>query len=80
MVCCRYIIVNTLHQGDYKIIIIITTTTVCRIEYMAYIFLHKYMSVHISIWVMAYSDTSAVYTEQVSVRGLCSSLVFHAKK
>jgi len=47
---------------------------------MAYIFLHKYMSVHISIWVMAYPDTSAVYTEQVSVRGLCSSLVSHAKK
>jgi hypothetical protein len=67
------------------IIITITTTTttkitVCRIQYRAYIFLHKYVSVHISIWVMAYPDTSAVYTEQVSVRGLCSSLISHAKK
>ena len=61
-------------------IIIITIITVCRIQYMAYIFLHKYMSVHISIWVMAYPDTSAAYTEQVSVRGLCSSLISHAKK
>jgi len=63
MVCCRYIIVNTLHQGDNKIIIIIIIIItiiiiVCRIQYMAYIFLHKYMSVHISIWAMAYPGFS----------------------
>jgi hypothetical protein len=52
------------------IIIIIIIITVFRIQYMAYIFLHKYMSLHISIWVMAYPYTSAVYTEQVSVRRL----------
>jgi hypothetical protein len=57
-----------------------TTITTCSIQYRTYIFVHKYMSFHIKIWVMAYPDTSAVYTEQVSVRGLCTSLVSHAKK
>jgi hypothetical protein len=73
MVCFRYIIVN---QVDKKMIII----TVCRIQYIAYIFHHKYMFVHLSIWVMAYPDASAVYIEQVSVWGLCSSLVSCTKK
>jgi hypothetical protein len=62
------------------ITIIIIIITICRIQYIAHIFVHKYVSVHISVWVMVYQDPSAVYTEQVSVGGLCSSLVSHANK